>query len=203
MGAMTRRRPSLGFDPAFSPSPSSPRTSSRSRSSRSACGLASREASGAKLESAQREYVACEPVANPTFAPTQPALIPVAATLFAMRRWFAILMLVLLPFQFTWAAVASYCGHERGVAAQHFGHHEHQHHADSGAAQADGDGSGKTLGGNDFDCANCHGSCSGIVSPLTGLMSLDVATQPAMLAAELVRTLVHSPPERPQWAPLA
>lgn len=127
----------------------------------------------------------------------------VAATLSCMRRWFAILMLVLLPFQFTWAAVASYCGHERGVAAQHFGHHEHQHHADSGAAQADGDGSGKTLGGNDFDCANCHGSCSGIVSPLTGLMSLDVATQPAMLAAGLVRTLVHSPPERPQWAPLA
>lgn len=120
-----------------------------------------------------------------------------------MRRWLAILMLVLLPFQFTWAAVASYCGHERGVASQHFGHHEHQHHADSTAKQVDGDAAGKTPGGNDLDCAHCHGSCSGIVSPLTGLVSPDIASQPAMLTAGLVRTLVHSPPERPQWAPLA
>ena len=38
-----------------------------------------------------------------------------------MRRWFAIALLVLLPFQFTWAAVASYCGHESDAQAQHFG----------------------------------------------------------------------------------
>jgi len=27
-----------------------------------------------------------------------------------MRRWLAILMLALLPLQFSWAAVAAYCG---------------------------------------------------------------------------------------------
>jgi hypothetical protein len=41
-----------------------------------------------------------------------------------MRRWLSILILVFLPFQFTWAAVGGYCQHETGAAAQHFGHHD-------------------------------------------------------------------------------
>ena len=44
-----------------------------------------------------------------------------------MRRWLSILMLTLLPLQFSWAAVAAYCGHETGQHAEHLGHHEHQH----------------------------------------------------------------------------
>ena len=43
-----------------------------------------------------------------------------------MRRWLSILLLVFLPFQFSWAAVAGYCQHEADAASQHFGHHEHQ-----------------------------------------------------------------------------
>ncbi|MBU0601652.1 MAG: hypothetical protein KKD25_04520 [Gammaproteobacteria bacterium] len=46
-----------------------------------------------------------------------------------MRRWLSILLLVFLPFQFTWAAAAGYCQHETGAAAQHFGHHDHKHQA--------------------------------------------------------------------------
>lgn len=42
----------------------------------------------------------------------------------AMRRWLAVLMMVLLPFQFSWAAVANYCGQETGAAADYFGHHD-------------------------------------------------------------------------------
>ena len=49
-----------------------------------------------------------------------------------MRRWLATLLLVLLPFQFSWAAVGGYCQHETGAAAKHFGHHNHQHQADAG-----------------------------------------------------------------------
>nr|ART41037.1 L611 [uncultured bacterium] len=52
-----------------------------------------------------------------------------------MRRWLSILLLVFLPFQFSWAAVAGYCQHETGAAAQHFGHHDHQHQA---AAEQEG-----------------------------------------------------------------
>ena len=53
-----------------------------------------------------------------------------------MRRWFAILMLALLPLQFSWAAVAAYCGHETGQHAEHLGHHEHRH-ADQAKADQD------------------------------------------------------------------
>ena len=49
-----------------------------------------------------------------------------------MRKWLAIVLLVFLPLQFSWAAVASYCQHETGAAAKHFGHHAHQHKAADG-----------------------------------------------------------------------
>lgn len=120
-----------------------------------------------------------------------------------MRRWFAIALLALLPFQFTWAAVASYCGHESDAQAQHFGHHEHQHHADTTVAQDGGDFAGKTLGSSDLDCGHCHGTCSAMPTPGDGLMPLAIASHPATLDEGIMRTLSHSPPERPQWAPLA
>jgi len=49
------------------------------------------------------------------------------------RRLLAFLLILLLPVQFSWAAAASYCGHEaEAQAKRHYGHHEHQHKADSG-----------------------------------------------------------------------
>jgi len=42
-----------------------------------------------------------------------------------VTRIFAILILVLLPLQWSYAAVASYCGHEKLPKGQgHLGHHE-------------------------------------------------------------------------------
>ena len=120
-----------------------------------------------------------------------------------MRRLIAIILLTLLPFQFTWAAVAAYCGHESDAMTQHFGHHEHQHQADADVSQVDDDTAGKTLSGSDLDCGHCHGSCSGMPAPLNGVMPLAVASHPVTPVEGIVRTLTHSPPERPQWAPLA
>lgn len=120
-----------------------------------------------------------------------------------MRRIFAILLMALLPVQFTWAAVTSYCGHESGAASQHFGHHEHQHNADAVAKKVDGSSASKTLGSDDLDCAHCHGSCAGMTCPPASLTSPTLASQPAALAQSVVRSMVHSPPERPQWALLA
>lgn len=120
-----------------------------------------------------------------------------------MRRWFAIALLALLPFQFTWAAVASYCGHESDVQAQHFGHHEHQHHGDAAEDQDSGNVAGKTLGSSDLDCGHCHGTCSAMPTPCDGLMPSAIASHPATPVGGIVRTLTHSPPDRPQWAPLA
>ena len=128
-----------------------------------------------------------------------------------MRRWLAILMLALLPLQFSWAAVASYCGHEEQAGAAHFGHHEHQHHADTignaetvadlvATADAAGD---KAPSAMDLDCGHCHGTCSAM---LTLPMGLPGALSTALPSVTVDKTGgAHAPtrPERPQWLPLA
>jgi len=120
-----------------------------------------------------------------------------------MRRWLAILMLTLLPLQFSWAAVAAYCGHETGKHAQHLGHHEHQH---TGQAATDADGAPadqKTPAGFDFDCGHCHGSCASMPALAGDMTPLTLASHPVTPVEGIVRTLAQSPPERPQWLPLA
>jgi hypothetical protein len=79
-----------------------------------------------------------------------------------MRRCVLVLMLVLLPLQWSWAAVGSVCAHEPD--GQHFGHHLHQHageadaHVDDegGESPAGGAGDGASLGAHP-DCHSCHG----------------------------------------------
>jgi hypothetical protein len=43
-----------------------------------------------------------------------------------MKKFFLILMMCLLPYQFAWAMVASYDTHGAQDTDVHFGHHEHQ-----------------------------------------------------------------------------
>jgi hypothetical protein len=117
-----------------------------------------------------------------------------------MRRWLTIFLLVLIPLQLSWAAAASYCQHESGAAAKHFGHHEHQHNA------ADGKDAfpdpAKTTGG-DPDCASCHAGCASVLlSAVTGASLADSSLDTTEYGARLT-----SPPferlERPQWRLLA
>ena len=98
-----------------------------------------------------------------------------------MRRWLVVLMLLVLPMQFAWAAAAPYCAHEAATAAgKHPGHHQHVHQDGGDVAQAGDDGGGKSV--NHTDCASCQGSAA--------------ATLPRP-AAELhgaPRDLLHEPP---------
>lgn len=71
-----------------------------------------------------------------------------------MRRIVLICMMLLLPVQWTWAGVATYCAHETGVAAKHFGHHEHQHHAGAGEVSKDKQFTSSSV--LDADCGICH-----------------------------------------------
>ena len=119
-----------------------------------------------------------------------------------MRRWLAILMLALLPLQFSWAAVAVYCGHESDPQAQHLGHHEHQH---TGQATADHDSAPadqSAPAGFDFDCGHCHGTCAGMCVSMDET-PLILTSRPLTPAQGVWRTIAQSPPERPQWLPLA
>lgn len=75
-----------------------------------------------------------------------------------MRRFLVIAMMLLLPAQWTWAAAASVCAHEKTTQSTHFGHHEHAH---QGAASIDGasdDGQAEHP-----DCGACHGMNSAFV----------------------------------------
>lgn len=135
-----------------------------------------------------------------------------------MHRWLAILLLALLPLQFSWAAVAAYCGHESGAASRHLGHHEHQHAGAAGAGQlagpdaalvldapdaADPAAQGDSPAGLDFDCGHCHSSCAAMPAPVDDLASPAPGLRPVNTAAPGLRSLSQRPPERPQWAGLA
>ena len=77
-----------------------------------------------------------------------------------MRRWLSIFLLVMLPFQFSWAAAASYCQHETGKLSSHFGHHEHKHEAAKVKASDNERGDkASSFGALDDDCAMCHLGC--------------------------------------------
>ena len=120
-----------------------------------------------------------------------------------MRRWFAIFMLALLPLQFSWAAVAAYCGHETGQHAEHLGHHEHRHADQAKADQDSAPADQKAPAGFDFDCGHCHGHCAGMLDFPAGLKAHAVGSAPPRLAEAPSAEHLPAQLERPQWACLA
>lgn len=129
------------------------------------------------------------------------------ARLAPVRRFLAIFLLALLPLQFSWAAVASYCSHETQAGSGHFGHHahEHQHHADADAdldssAEASAD---EALGAMDLDCGHCHGYCSAMFT-LPSVLPAGLSTAaPNAQVDEHGAAAAPTRPERPKWLPLA
>lgn len=123
-----------------------------------------------------------------------------------MRRWLSILLLVMLPFQFSWAAAASYCQHETGRLASHFGHHEHQHqHQHEGAkvksSNAERGEAVNKLGALDDDCALCHLGCvppiaaSQVVDFLRHIQAHDLRPVPEF------ESHISGVPQRPDCSP--
>lgn len=126
-------------------------------------------------------------------------------TLRRMRRWLAILMLVLLPAQFSWAVVGQYCAHETGAQTRHLGHHSHERdHGDATPVQAgelpDGDASPwDAAGGGHPDCEYCHLACGVVVPvPSAGAAPTASAGLPAASVPAVGRHIADQP-ERPQW----
>jgi len=121
-----------------------------------------------------------------------------------MRCWLAVLLLVCLPLQFSWAAVADYCMHESGETADHVGHHDHAQHAHA-AAQTDG--KAKADGGSSMaakvDCSHCHGGCAVTLDLPAGLVPHTIGLAPPTLGDAPCAEHVPAQPERPQWARLA
>jgi len=129
-----------------------------------------------------------------------------------MRRWLCVLLLTLLPLQFSWAAVVGYCAHEADARAPHLGHHTHVHAgASSGdaaevpsAEAAPADAGGKTATpALDLDCGHCHGM-GVVVSVLPdGPPAVRALRHAAPWPARGQASHLTAPPDRPQWPALA
>jgi hypothetical protein len=113
-----------------------------------------------------------------------------------VRRIIALFLLALLPVHFAGSAVASYCQHEQGKAAQHVGHHEHEHDA---AAEPQPESSSA---GQHADCCICHAGCVAVTSPPLAL-GLSFGVVPARSGAFAVLPAPASGLERPNWSRLA
>jgi hypothetical protein len=119
-----------------------------------------------------------------------------------MKRYFLILLLVLLPLQFSWAIAGAYCAHEEG-AAPHFGHHVHKHDkANDGVKKDDVKHEAKKVQA-DTDCEYCHHV------PTSAIFPADPALAQPGLAAHTrydgPRYVSHIPDliPRPDWPVLA
>ncbi|CAL60731.1 putative periplasmic cation efflux system protein czcI [Herminiimonas arsenicoxydans] len=114
-----------------------------------------------------------------------------------MKRLLVIFMLVVIPFQLSWAAAAVYCEHEINPTTLHFGHHEHKHIASPNEVKAD---ASKAAAAVDGDCTSCHlGGIAILTIPLPAL-ALDIISAPLIISSNsLLASSRPSRPERPKW----
>lgn len=89
-----------------------------------------------------------------------------------MRRLLLVLLLALLPLQWSWAAAGSVCAHEAGPST-HFGHHAHQHdHDHAFATERAADEAPSQV---HHDCGVCQAFAAAFVP---GTVALPQATPP-------------------------
>ena len=108
-------------------------------------------------------------------------------------------MLALLPFQFVWGAAASYCQHEQGAGAGHFGHHVHKHQSKTLNASSESTPDKKNVVDDDPDCASCHLSCVSPVTQATPTFASDPAEPLRAAAARGYPAHIPYSIERPNW----
>jgi hypothetical protein len=118
-----------------------------------------------------------------------------AATLGAVRRIIFIVLLAILPVQFSWAAASAYCHHESGAGAKHFGHHEHQHKA--GADGASQDKKVASSGQADNDCGSCQFSAAQPIPAAAADLPVQSAGPQCLASTATYGSHIPSGPERP------
>ncbi|HEX5373532.1 MAG TPA: DUF2946 family protein [Aquabacterium sp.] len=118
-----------------------------------------------------------------------------------MRRFLAVLLLVLLPLQSIWAAAAPYCQHEAS-GSSHVGHHTHEHHQ----AAADDVGADTSSDALTMDHADCH-ACQAASLAMLGLVDSYRRPVSSEIHFDTTQAGTTAPPsirpERPQWRSLA
>ncbi len=147
-----------------------------------------------------------------------------------MRRFFLILLVLLLPLQSAWAAATAYCQHEQRPAAKwHLGHHQHQHRGDGKAeaqtygkadhgsvleadngpdhnatTKADANHGTDAKGLFDPDCGTCHLASLPFACPEPAILPALRLPRAVLVAHDFHYTSLHPrAPDRPQWLRLA
>ncbi len=111
-----------------------------------------------------------------------------------MRRWLAILLLVLLPTQWAWGALAPLCGDELSHAVtQSAGEQSHDHDADSA------DGADPTQHGDCLHCHHGHGHGLGVVATASALALTSARGPHGPPVPGRLPDSPSSPPDRPPW----
>ncbi len=120
-----------------------------------------------------------------------------------MKRWLLILLIALLPVQFSWAAVGAYCGDEHEASEDHA---FHGNKAGPSAQTSDGT-HGPDVDADrslDIECGkHCHGH---LTSMPAGTPDEEVEARQSPLIGDHAVLALRQPevrPERPQWPTLA
>ncbi len=118
-----------------------------------------------------------------------------AAKIKAVRKFFFLVLLLILPVQFAWAAATGYCRHETGEAAKHFGHHEHQHRTAQDGVSKDSEAPSSL--GADSDCGVCQLSAAQLVPSTKAVIAITSAEPPRFACGARYDSYIPSGPERP------
>lgn len=110
-----------------------------------------------------------------------------------MHRTFFLLLLLILPVQFAWAAASGYCSHETGDAKKHFGHHEHQHRSVQDAESNDT----KVAPSADGDCGMCQLSAAQPIPSASTDIAVPCTEAPRFAYGARYDSYIPSGPERP------
>jgi hypothetical protein len=113
-----------------------------------------------------------------------------------MRAFLILLMLTLLPLQFSAAAAAACCGHVPATQGPQATHHQPGH------GQAVEDVEGVVVGdsGIDLDCGTCHANCAAAFTATTASMAISAGAEPVEQLAERRLPPWYEQPYRPQWS---
>lgn len=110
-----------------------------------------------------------------------------------MKKLLLILLLTILPIQYSWSMAAVYCQHEDSKVT-HFGHHGHDHQA-----QADDDAGKSKTGKPHGDCEVCHHAVQLSVPGADALLAVAPAPSYAPPGALHYYSFIADGPPRPNW----
>ena len=111
----------------------------------------------------------------------------------AVKKILLIVLMLILPVQYSWSAAALYCQHEQN-APSHFGHHAHQH-----TMEPDAPSGHDKVKGADADCEYCHFFSHAFFVPFDARPpAVPESTHVARRAVVYTSHIPRKPP-RPNW----